>query len=175
MGYYTPFMLLGSAVLSIGCGLITTWQPSSSAGQWIGYQILLGAGGGLAIQQAHSAAQTVLDEKDVPTGAVVIIFAQILGGALFISTAQTVFENQLIQGLRSSVPQIDPTIILGVGATNLQDVVGVQYLSQVLSVYNKALTTTFYVAVALAVGSLVGALGTEWRSVKKPSPEAPDI
>ncbi|KAI9835391.1 MAG: hypothetical protein M1819_002308 [Sarea resinae] len=169
LGYYTPFMIIGSAFLSIGCGLITSWQPSSSVGQWVGYQILLGAGGGLAIQQAHSAAQTVLKPADVPTGAVVIIFAQILGGTLFISTAQSVLDNRLSHGLRASVPQVNPKVVLAVGATRLQHVVGPQYLPLVLKVYNRALTQTFYVAVALAVVSMVGALGTEWRSVKKPA------
>ncbi|MCJ1307148.1 hypothetical protein MMC25_000794 [Agyrium rufum] len=135
-GCYTPFMIAGSMVLSIGTGLITKWKPLTGAGEWTGYQFLLGAGGGLAIQQAHSAAQTVLSNADVPTGAVVIIFAQILGGTLFISVADAVFTNRP------------------------------QYLTQVLDAYNAAVTTTFYVAVALAAASMMGALGTEWRSVK---------
>ena len=171
IGYYTPFMIVGSVLLSIGTGLVTTWQPSTNIGEWLGYQILVGAGGGLAIQQAHSAAQTVLSLDDVPTGAVVIIFAQILGGTLMISVAQSVFTNQLITELRSAVPDINPSIVLATGATSLKNIIGPQNLTEVLKAYNSALVRTFSVAVALAAASTLGALGTEWRSVKKPQQE----
>lgn len=39
LGYYTPFMILGSAVLVVGSALITTWQASAGPGLWIGFQV----------------------------------------------------------------------------------------------------------------------------------------
>jgi len=39
IGYYTPFMILGSAILIVGSGLITTWQPDTGKGIWIAYQV----------------------------------------------------------------------------------------------------------------------------------------
>lgn len=164
-------MIAGSVLLSIGAGLMTTWTPSSSPVMWIGYQVLVGAGGGLGIQQAHTAAQTVLPEVDVPTGAVVIIFSQILGSTLFISAAQTVFTNRLMGGIRTAAPYLDPKIVISTGATSLKAAVAQDDLPAVLSVYNGALTHTFYIAIALASLSLVGALLTEWRSVKKKKEE----
>ena len=41
VGYYTPFMIIGSAILIVGSGLITMWQPNSKAGIWIGYQVCI--------------------------------------------------------------------------------------------------------------------------------------
>ena len=38
-GYYTPFMIVGSAILIVGSALITTWQTNIEAGVWIGYQV----------------------------------------------------------------------------------------------------------------------------------------
>ena len=38
-GYYTPWLIVGTAVLMIGFGLWTTFTPSSSNGQLIGYQV----------------------------------------------------------------------------------------------------------------------------------------
>lgn len=39
IGYYTPFMIAGSAFLIVGSALITTWQPDTKQGMWIGYQV----------------------------------------------------------------------------------------------------------------------------------------
>lgn len=38
-GYYTPFMIVGSAILIVGSALITTWQANVGTGSWIGYQV----------------------------------------------------------------------------------------------------------------------------------------
>jgi hypothetical protein len=90
----------------------------------------------------------------------------ILGGALFVSVGQNVFTNKLVSGLASQVPGVDPTIVLSVGATSLRNSVDAQYLPAVLSVYNQALISAYYVSVAMACFSLIGALAIEWRSVK---------
>lgn len=163
-------MLAGAVLLPIGIGLVTTWQVSTSTAVWIGYQFLVGAGGGLGIQQAHTAAQTVLSDEDVPTGAVVLIFSQILGGTLFISVAENVFENRLVVELRRVAPELNASALINTGVTSLRNVVQASDLKEVLLAYNQAIMQTFYVAVALAVLSFIGAAGTEWLSVKKKSP-----
>lgn len=85
LGYYTPFMIIGSAVAAIGVGLLTSFEVDTGSAMWIGYQAICGAGIGLVMQQPMIAAQTVLKLDDVPTGTTCIIFFQTLGGALFIS------------------------------------------------------------------------------------------
>jgi hypothetical protein len=57
IGYYTPFMIAGPIVRTIGLGLLTTFQPGTSAGEWIGYQILIGSGIGLGAQLPMIAVQ----------------------------------------------------------------------------------------------------------------------
>ncbi|KAL8868029.1 MAG: hypothetical protein Q9174_005264 [Haloplaca sp. 1 TL-2023] len=39
LGYYTPFMIVGSAIFVVGAALITTWQADAGSGMWIGYQV----------------------------------------------------------------------------------------------------------------------------------------
>jgi hypothetical protein len=132
--------------------------------------VIIGAGAGLGIQQAHTAAQTVLASTDVPTGAVILIFAQILGGSIWISVAQNVLTSQLLRNLRdAAVPGLDPETILNVGATGLRDVVGPQYLDVVLKVYNFSLTRTFLCGVALAAAAFIASVGMEWKSIRKAS------
>lgn len=164
-GYYTPFVIACSIISSIGAGLLTTFTTSTGHPQWLGYSCLFGLGLGLGLQQTLIAVQTVLPLKDVPTGTAVIMFAQTLGGALFLSVGQNIFSNQLLKNLRTYVPDFDPFYVLKIGATNLK-AVPPQFYQGVLTAYNKTLTQVFYVSVATAALSIFGALALEWKSVK---------
>ncbi|KAJ7111214.1 MFS transporter [Mycena epipterygia] len=165
-GYYTPFMIVSSVLTAVGAGLISTLKVDSGHTKWIPYEIICGLGVGLGMQQPILAAQAVLDLKDVPIGTSMIMFAQTLGGALFISIAQNVFTNKLVSGLIANVPGVSPSLVLSAGATSLKDAVPQEFLAGVLFAYNEAVVAAFYVAVAMACISLVGALVTEWRSIK---------
>ncbi|KAI1125926.1 MFS general substrate transporter [Nemania abortiva] len=171
-GYYTPFMIVGVILAAIGGGLLTTWTPATNTGTWIGYQILFGAGVGLSLQQPLIAVQTVLDIKDVPVGTSVIAFMQTLGGALFVSVGNNVFNNKLVQELAQRVPSINPKEVLSTGTTNLQKTLPANLVPAVILSYNNALTTAFTVATALAAVAFLGAIFMEWKSVKGKKVEA---
>ncbi|KAF3202729.1 hypothetical protein TWF106_002124 [Orbilia oligospora] len=167
-GYYTPFMIAGAVVTSIGAGLLTTLTPSASAGKWIGFQVLYGFGLGLGLQQPAIAAQAVLERKDVPIGTSMVMFSQILGGAVFIAVGQSSFVNKLVKGLiQINAEGFDASKAIHTGATHLKEVIAPQYLPQVWEAYNAAIVNVFYVAVALCCASLIGALGMEWVSTRK--------
>ncbi|KAK3496013.1 major facilitator superfamily-domain-containing protein [Neurospora crassa] len=173
LGYYAPFMILCSVVSSIGYGLLTTFEPDTSSGKWIGYQILVGAGLGMGLQQSLMAVQTVLEMKDVSVGTALMVFVQTLGGALFVSIAQNVFTNKLVQYVGELAPGFgDPENILLLGATSVQKTVDKSVLPGVTRAYNNSLTDVFMVFVAMAVASVFGALLVEWKSVKGKNVEA---
>ncbi|KAJ7075565.1 major facilitator superfamily domain-containing protein [Mycena belliarum] len=166
VGYYTPFMILSSVLMAVGAGLITTFTPATGSARWIGFQVVYGFGVGFGMQQPIIAAQTVLSLQDIPIGTSLIMFMQTLGGALFVSVGQNVFTNKLVSGLASNVPGVNPSIVLNAGATSLRSAVDAQSLPAVLEVYNQALVSAYYVSVAMACLSIVGALAIEWRSIK---------
>jgi len=166
IGWYTPFVIAGSVLLSIGSGLVSTFTTTTSHSHWIGYQIIFGFGMGMSMQQTLVAVQTVLPKADVPIGTAIAMFSQTLGGALFISVAQNVFTNSLLKNAKAAVPGLDSHIILGTGATELRNVIPPEYLGAVQEAYNGALVNTFYVAVATSVLSVIGAVFFEWKSVK---------
>lgn len=172
LGYYTPFMILSSIFMSIGVGLICTFNPSTGHNKWIGYQIIYGFGVGMGMQQPLMAAQTVLHLDDVPTGTAMIMFFQTLGGALMVSVAQNIFTNRLLSNITARVPDVDSGVVLSVGATSLKDLFSGADLQGIIVAYNRALVQTFYVAVAMAALSIIGALGMEWKSVKGKKMEA---
>ena len=93
-------------------------------------------------------------------------FSLNLGGSLFIAVGQNIFTNRLSTNLATNVPILNPSIVLNTGATSLRNAVDPSSLGGVLVAYNDALTHSYYVAVAMAALSIIGALGMEWKSVK---------
>lgn len=168
LGYYTPLMFLGSALLTIGAGLCSTFKVHTGHSQWIGYQVVIGVGAGVGFQQCINALQTVLPLHDIPVGIAIITFAQSLSAALFISIAQNVFQNRLVASLIENAPMVDPGAIIEAGAANLSRRLPQEVLPSVLYAYNLAVTQTFYVSVAAAALSFIGAGLVEWKSMRRP-------
>ncbi|OQD70479.1 hypothetical protein PENDEC_c023G02839 [Penicillium decumbens] len=167
IGYYTPLMFLGSALLTIGSGLCTTFKVDTGHGPWIAYQIIIGMGAGVGFQQCINALQTVLPLHDIPVGIAIITFAQSLSGAIFISIAQNVFQNRLVANITRIAPKVNPAVVIEAGAANLGDRFPKEILPSVLYAYNVAVTQTFYVSVATAALSIIAAGLVEWKSMRR--------
>ncbi|CAG8932599.1 unnamed protein product [Penicillium salamii] len=166
LGYYTPFMILSSVLMAIGAGLLSTFQPETSSSKWIGYQVIFGAGVGVGMQQALIAVQNSLPPKDIPIATATVMFAQTLGGAVFISVAQNIFTNDLVKNLLH-ISGVDPARVLDLGATALQNSISEDILPAVIGAYNNALVKAFYVSVAMGAVSIAGACSIKWKTVKR--------
>ncbi|KAJ7481380.1 major facilitator superfamily transporter [Mycena galericulata] len=166
IGYYAPFMILSSLFTVVGSGMLASLKVASTPGTWLFPEILCGFGVGLGLQQPMIAAQTVLELKDVPVGTALVMFANTLGGALFVAIAQSAFTSNLVSGLVATVPGVSPKIVLSDGANSLKDVIAPEFLPDVLLVYNQALMMPFYVSMLLGAIALAGSCAVEWRSVK---------
>ncbi|TKA29608.1 hypothetical protein B0A54_14898 [Friedmanniomyces endolithicus] len=166
IGYYTSQAYASALILPIGAGLITTFTPSTTSSAWIGYQVLLGLGIGFGMQQGNLAAQTVLARRDVPIGVSLMMFWQNLGGAIFVSVGQNVFESRLVSELVNRDIGLSPGQIVNTGATELRSVVPAEKLGELLGIYNDAVRQVFVVGTILACLAALGAVGLEWRSVK---------
>jgi hypothetical protein len=168
LGYYGPFMLFSTILTTIGAGLLTTFKVTTSHPSWIGFQVVYGVGLGSGMQIAWVIVQATLPAADIPIATAMMQFAQTLGGSVFVSVAQNIFSNLLMQDLVKAAPNVSPSIVLSTGATDLKNVVDAALLPGVLDAYNAALTRTWYVSVAMAALSIVGVVSVDWRvSVKK--------
>ncbi|KAM5527621.1 MFS aflatoxin efflux [Fusarium oxysporum f. sp. phaseoli] len=165
IGYYTPFMIAGVCLMSVGAGLLTTLQVNTEQAKWVGYQFIYGWGLGSTFQAPNLAAQTVLPTRDVPIGTALLFFTQLLGGTIFISVGQNVLNNQLLERLRG-VRGFDASFITSSGATTLTDLPD-SIKPTVLFAYNEALRKVYDVGLILTCLTIFGALGMEWRSVKE--------
>ncbi|KAJ6183797.1 hypothetical protein N7519_005098 [Penicillium mononematosum] len=160
IGYYTPFMIGGSVLMSIGAGLMTTFTPHMSEGKWIGYQILWAVGCGMSMQQASLAAQAVLPRPDAPIGISLVFFAQSLGGSVFLSVDQAIYSNKLSANLG------DLANVTASGVTSIHDHVSSRDLPRFLTGYNGAVMDVFRVALAASCACVVASALMEWKNVK---------
>jgi hypothetical protein len=151
--------------MSIGCGLITTWEIDTKTATWICLQLLPAAGSGLGLAQAHMVPQTILEPADICNGAGIVLFAQLFGGSIFLGTAENVFGTRLVSNLAKQAGNLNPEVVLKAGAADLRTALNTADLGKALKAYNDAVMETLYIPVGLSVVSLVGALATEWKSV----------
>ncbi|KAF2625506.1 major facilitator superfamily transporter [Macroventuria anomochaeta] len=166
IGYYTPFMIIGSCCMAVGTGLITTLATSTETAKWIGYLIVLGIGVGFSMQHANLAVQVVLEKQDIPIGTAMLSLCQTLGGAVFTAVGQNLYIDKFSEGLQR-IEGIDVGHVLNSGATDLTRSVAPELQEKVLEAYNRSLTQgTFLAVLFVACLAVPAALGMEWRSVK---------
>ncbi|OAL49071.1 MFS general substrate transporter [Pyrenochaeta sp. DS3sAY3a] len=166
-GYYTPWMIGGTALLTVGCGLLTTLEVDSSTATSIGFQLMTGTGMGLTLSQPLNAAQTVLSRSDIPLGITIINFGNFVGGTIFVSICQALLSSTLRAQLSAKIPGLDVSKLSSVGATDLARLVEPGQLGLLREAYNEGVRKVWYVALGVSVFAFVAAWGVEWKSVKR--------
>lgn len=168
VGYFAPPAIIGCALGTVGCGLLSTLQVDTPASRWIGYEIVASAGLGMAVQQGFIAAQTVLRLDQISIGIAAIVCFQSLGGAIFVSVGNSILQNELINaGTANKLPGINVQAIITAGATQFRSLVPANALPALLIVYNEALRRVLLAAIPLSGLAFLAVLGLEWKSVKE--------
>lgn len=165
-GYYSPFMILTSVVAPPAVGLLTTLGTTAATWKLIVYQGMLGCGAGVGFQGPQVAVQTIFSEKDSQLGIAIIQFAQGIGPALSIAGAQAIFTAHYASNLRREAPNINASDTTDKDLAFFDPSGNALQRHEVVSSLADAFSQTFYLPVALACVTLVGALSIEWRSVK---------
>ncbi|KAH8589226.1 putative MFS multidrug transporter [Bisporella sp. PMI_857] len=175
LGYYLPWIVIAGILPPIGQGLISTFNATTPARTWIGYQIIGGIGRGFGLQMPLLAIQAALRDDQIPVGTSLAVFAQTFGGALLLSLAQTVFASTLKDALPRLAPGVNPQTVIKAGASAVRTVIPADHIEGVLLAYNEGITNVFYLAAGTAGAVFVVCWGMGWKSVKKAkkiSPEA---
>ncbi|KAF7537507.1 hypothetical protein G7054_g3645 [Neopestalotiopsis clavispora] len=169
LGYYTPFMILGSILMSVGIGLMSSIYPDTSNTLLIIFPAIFGAGVGIGFQQPLIGAQAVLPKEDIPIGTSIIVFGQTIGSAIVLSVGESVFQNQLKNNIESYLGIVvkDAHSLMTEGTAQIEATLTPDQLPALRDAVSKSLTQTFYVALAMAGLSIIGSLAMEWKSVKK--------
>lgn len=130
-----------------------------------------GLGVGLGAQQPFIAAQTTLKGPDIALGTSLLMFIQLLSGAIMVSVGQSVFYKHLTPNLESMAPGADPETIIALGTDKLPEALAAIYspsvVQQILLAYNSSLRSTFVVAVCVGCISSIGCMGMEWKKIQQ--------
>lgn len=161
VGYYVPFMWIGAPTLAIGAGLFQLLRVNSPISKCLGYQLVSNIGHGICGQIPVLSVQVVLDKEDVPTGCVLIIFFQCLGGALATSISQNLFTDSLLEYLRE-IKGVDAAATVKAGATASKHEVSPELLDEVVDAFAAALRGVFWLPVARAAAGLALSTAMEW-------------
>ncbi|RYP24792.1 hypothetical protein DL765_000338 [Monosporascus sp. GIB2] len=162
-GMATHVSVVGTAVLTVSAGLLYTLDIGSNPGKWIGYQLLCGFGAGIAFQVPVIVGQGHSDAKDVSSVTAIILFLQTIGGAFFVSAAQAAFVNRLISTLRMTVPDLDPLLVVGTGATDIRRVFPARQIPGILVAYVNGTKAAFAIAVGAAALAFIVTLFSSWE------------
>ncbi|KAF5527606.1 Efflux pump aflT [Colletotrichum aenigma] len=170
LGFYNPFIIVGSMLVTAGSALYMVIKPDATLGMVIGAQILVGAGVGVGAEQANVAVQTVLPSEKIAKGTSLTLFTRLLGVALSVPVAQSVIQQELVKALGPSLAGV----VYGDGGApdlrmKLQTMFGdnTPAFQSALNGVNYAITRTFMLAMILAAISFPFGLLVEWKSVKK--------
>jgi hypothetical protein len=166
-GYFTAPAIVGCAIGTVGCGLISTITPSVSSAKWIGYEILASAGIGLAIQQGFSAVQIVLPLDEVAIGTAAVVAFQSLGGAVFVSVGNTILQDGLLSASHhDKLRGVDIQAVIKGGASEFRKKVPPEAIPELVAIYAHSLQKVFIAAIPMAGLAFVSCLFLEWKSVK---------
>jgi MFS transporter, DHA2 family, glioxin efflux transporter len=165
-GHYVPLMIAGSAIATVGAGLVYTLEINSGSDKWIGYQALSGIGLGLIFQIPIIVNQTLVTPSDLSSITAQTLFFQTIGGAFFISAAQAAFANKLLIRVATTVPTANPLLVLATGATELREVFTSEQIEGILVAYMAGLKDTFAIAIAAAGATFLLAFAPRWESLK---------
>jgi hypothetical protein len=110
--------------------------------------------------------ETVPAKENATAVSVANLFMQ-FGVAVAISASQTIFHSRLPNLLAQYAPGVDIDAILNAGATQVRDLLSPDQLPGLLTAYNKALTTMFYLPVASSALAFLVGFGLPWTWIKK--------
>lgn len=137
-GHYLPFLFVGTALMSIGGGILYLLTPESSQAAWAGFQFLAGFGPGMAFMLPFIASTAVLDVRDIELGSAIVIFWQTLGGTISTSLAQSVFQNKFLIYLEE-LPNVNAGQILAHGLSAFRETTPADVLPTIVDAANRAL------------------------------------
>ncbi|KAK9482894.1 major facilitator superfamily domain-containing protein [Lipomyces starkeyi] len=115
LGYYLPASIFSGVFAAIGNGLLSMLSPTTSTGRWIGYQIVVGSGRGSGMQMPILAVQRTVTPAQISIATSLVMFCGTLGGAVFLTLANTIFDNSLKSELPNYAPSVNVTAVITAG------------------------------------------------------------
>ncbi|KAF7889871.1 uncharacterized protein EAF02_002286 [Botrytis sinoallii] len=165
-GYYAPYIIAGTTICTVGCGLLTTIGLGTTTVQWAAFIAIIGIGFGGALQLPYTALQLVLSENDLPTGNAIAVFSSQLGGAVGLAIGQVLLLTNLQTNIPRLAPSISPDAVIQAGASNLNLLTAdPEVLISIRGAWSSAVHAVFVLALVASALSVPFSFGIEHLNV----------
>lgn len=171
-GHYISWLIAAGMMSTLGTGLIYTLDINSSARHWIGYQIIAGIGFGAGIQLSIIVGQALSEPSDITTSTALMLFAQTIGGALFVGAAEAAYANTLIRKLQTTAPSISPQTVINIGATQIRSSFPADVVPGIIQAEMDSVHVVFALAIVSASVGMLFTAGAKWVNLKGKTPTA---
>jgi EmrB/QacA subfamily drug resistance transporter len=104
IGRYRPFPIIGTAVMTIGLGLLATLATGTSALTAGAYMLVLGLGLGMVMQVLVLAVQNAVDYHDLGVATSGVTLFRSIGGSIGVSLFGAIFTATLTTKLARQLP-----------------------------------------------------------------------
>ncbi len=103
-GRYKRYPVIGTAVMAVGLGLLSTMGPDTSITVAMAYMVVLGIGIGLVMQVLVIAVQNAVDRADLGVATSSSLFFRSLGGSFGTALFGAVLSSRLAANLAELLP-----------------------------------------------------------------------
>jgi EmrB/QacA subfamily drug resistance transporter len=102
-GHYKAMLVVGSAVMAAGLGLLATMTVSTPQSRTSWYMVVLGVGMGMLMQTTMLVMQNSVAQRDLGAASGAATLFRTVGGSLGVSLMGTVFTHRLSNALHATV------------------------------------------------------------------------
>ena len=104
IGRYRLFPIIGTAVMTVGLGLLSTLDTASGVWEAPLFMLVLGAGLGMVMQVLVLAVQNAVDYRNLGVATSGSTLFRSVGGSVGVSLFGAIFATNLANGLASRIP-----------------------------------------------------------------------
>jgi MFS family permease len=104
IGRYRPFPIVGTAIMTVGLGLLATLETGTGVWTTVVYMIVLGLGVGLVMQVLVLAAQNAVDYRNLGVVTSGTTLFRSIGGSIGVSLFGAIFTSNLATHLSAAFP-----------------------------------------------------------------------
>jgi EmrB/QacA subfamily drug resistance transporter len=165
-GKYRPFPIVGTAVMVVGLGLLSTMDAHTSRVEASAFMFILGLGLGLVMQVLVLAVQNAVDYHDLGVATSGATLFRSIGGAVGTAVLGSIFSNRLSSELASSLPASAKSA-LGGGA-NLNTAKLAKLPPATHTIYINAFTNALGTVFEVAAGVAAAAFLLSWLLEQRP-------
>jgi len=166
IGRYRMFPIIGTAIMSMGLGLLATMSVSTPTWVAAAYLLVLGLGLGMVMQVLIIAVQNAVDYRNLGVATSGATLFRSIGGSLGVAAFGAIFANGLAANLAAGLPH-------GAKMITATDATAVAQLSPELrSIYLESFMAALQPVFVIGAGIALLAFGLAWLLKEVPLREA---